>query len=285
MQSKAFQWIAGTAALVLVILAGGWLLLVSKTFDAAAEIDAEREQVEQGNQALEARIAMLRAQFEKIDELRAELAELRKGIPDRAELDALLDQVHDIAEEHEVTVAGLKADQAVEVGDTLSVVLTEIAEAEVGAADTPPAAETSESEEPEAEEAPAAELPKVVVEAVDGLYSIQLRLTVQGSYENVLAFLEDLQARIDRLYLVQTISAASLTEGEGGDGLPATENGDVSLETAGHVFVLVDKDAVTAPEGEEAAELPRPRGDRNPFDPVAGVSGSEGSDEDSGTSD
>lgn len=278
MQSKAFQWIAGTAVLVLVILAGGWFLLVGNIFDEASEIHEERELVEANNETLRLRNAALKAQYERIDELRAELAELRVGIPTRAELDAVLDQIDQIAVEHDIVLVGAQFSQATEVGDSLSTVLAEVAEAEAPEeTDEPAPADADAEDADEAGSTPEASTP---VEPIEGLFSIPITFTVQGTYADARAFLADVQQTMDRLYLAQTIALTSLLAAEGGGGLPPTQTGDVSLAVAGHVFVLTDEHAMPSEEDAEPGDLPAGDDSVNPFFPVAGVDPDEDEDDD-----
>lgn len=270
MQSKAFQWIVGAAFLVLLILAGGWFLLVSNVFEQASSLHAEREDVQVSNEQIRLRNLALKADFERIDELRAELAELRMGIPTTPELDAVTDQVDAIAQEHGVTIVSSQVSQAVEVGTSLSAVLAEIAEASTPeqAPEPGPAAGGDDEATDETTARPA-----TPIDQIDGLFSIPFIITIQGTYTDARAFLADVQTAIDRLYLAQTMTVTSLLESDGANGVPPNETGDVTLSVAGHLFVLTDPDPEV--EGEPTGELPRGDGSYNPFRPVAGVDESD----------
>ena len=75
----------GAILLSAAIVALGWFLGVSPRLADAAAADGERQDVQSQNEGLEAQLVQLRADYERIDELRAEVGELRASIPDIAD--------------------------------------------------------------------------------------------------------------------------------------------------------------------------------------------------------
>lgn len=80
-------WSFATVILIIVVVALGWFLGIAPKLAEAARFDSERLAVQGQNEVTRAVIAQLEADFERIDELRAELALLRAEFPNQAEYD------------------------------------------------------------------------------------------------------------------------------------------------------------------------------------------------------
>lgn len=157
-------WVLGTAVVAAAIFGLGWLLGISPLLAQAATADEERLVVETQNAAQEQVLAQLRADFERIDELRAELDELREEVPGRPELEDFLDQL---------TVAAAQTE----------VVITSATFAEPTGYATPAGGEAAASA------------------SADGVYTIGVTLELAGTGDALSAFADAMQ-RGTRLFVV-----------------------------------------------------------------------------------
>jgi len=248
-RSKSASWSIGTVALCVLLLAGSWFLLIAPGLAAAAQTRTEAEQIAQQNGELQARTVELREQFADIDRYRAELAELQTQIPTDARTIDLLREIDAAAASAEVTITSAGAGDALPVAAPAQVAPTETTAQDAAAPAT--------AEEPAA--APA---------AVDGFVAVPLNLTVVGPAPNVTRFMADLQTRLERLVLVDTLTGTAQPAAEAAEGRPATAVGDLEVALTGYAYVLLDPSVASAPADEPTArELPEAPGDKNPFAP------------------
>lgn len=109
-------WIVVTVFAIAAILGLGWLLGASpKLAEADLALEQQRS-VETQNLIHEATLVNLREQFENIDEIEGELAELREEIPEAPELEAFIDSVNATAVETGVAIVRIAAAEAVTFG-------------------------------------------------------------------------------------------------------------------------------------------------------------------------
>lgn len=261
-ETKTGAWIAGAVVLSLVLGAAGWFLMIAPAFAAASETRVQAESQVAQNDVTRARLTRLKAQFEQLDELTAELDELRAEVPTTAELAEFRRLVSSIAAEHGVTVVAVQTSTPTAL-----------------APPAPPAPAPVEGEE-SADAAASPDEGAAPVEqpaaATDGLFAIPLSLDVLGTYPAVLAFLDDLQEKQPRLVAVETLTATGQLAAEAGGGKPATAPGDLGLVVTGYLFAQPDvvDPAVPVPgaDGEgsegEAAPLPAPAPEANPMVPL-----------------
>lgn len=105
-------WWFGTALLIATVLGLGWLLGVSPLLAQAATAAAERANVELTNQAQEARLAQMRLQYERLDEIAAELDELKQSVPGEVDSDAIWQHLWSIQVATGAPVATIMAGEA-----------------------------------------------------------------------------------------------------------------------------------------------------------------------------
>ncbi len=194
-------WIILAGVVSVGILAMGWLLGVSPKLDEMNQANEQRATVDDQNLLHEARIAALKKQFETIDELREDLSELQVALPPGDELSTFLGQLH-------------------ELETTSGVILTRFAASD-GQTYVPAAGATLD--------------PLVTIE---NFVPISIDLTVTGTRQQVINFVNDLQYG-KRLFLINKLTVAQdeneLVEVEGGE--PQSKYiGNIS----GFVYVLVD---------------------------------------------
>ena len=284
MMGKRAGWIGGAVFLVLVILAGTWFLVASPRFDAAAQTQQMAEEARARNDLLELQVARLRADYALLDEYRAEIAEIQVQIPPEAELDRILAEVHDLAEDTDAFI--------VDISPGLPEIVTFAQPAPV--APDPAPVEPTEGEEPEqvddgeaTAEEPSEPEPTGPV-PIDGFIAVPFQITVLGEFDAVAAFLDGMQTGMDRLYLVTDLGGVRQQESEASGGKPEIEDGHVELTINGYAYVLANETllrALVVDDGtddgedveEEQGELPS--SDDNPFEPLAPTRGGGGGDD------
>jgi Tfp pilus assembly protein PilO len=196
-------WVFASIALAAVILLLGWFLAISPLLSAAGEANSQRVQVAAENKAHEAKIAELKIQFQDIDTLRAELADMQLGLPPTEATDSLLDQLAAKAVTNAVTIAEVNVTGAVSF-------------------------------------LPREGLSATLVDETNFL-TMPVSVTAAGSYEAVMAFIEDIQSG-PRLFVPDTLSWAATTAGGGTtdgqtDGAAATS---ITVSISGLTYVLLD---------------------------------------------
>lgn len=199
----------GSVLIIAVLLAGTWFLGVSPKLTDAAKANTDRAAVETQNAAHQAAVAALKEQSENLPALQADLDELRAAVPGEAALPELISQLNRNAIAHGVTITSLT------VADPVPYLVP------------PEVAEDSELA------AASASL------SADNFLTIGIGLDLTGTFDDVMAFVSDLQSG-ERLYLVH---ALDLVEGA------MEPEAVVTLSTTGQVFVLLEK-APAAPTGE-----------------------------------
>jgi hypothetical protein len=80
-----------TAIAIAAILGLGWLLGLSPLLTAAAQAEDERALVEQNNLAQQATLAAMKADFERLDEIEAQIEAFRVAIPNEVDSDVIYD--------------------------------------------------------------------------------------------------------------------------------------------------------------------------------------------------
>ena len=263
---KAAGWILGTIVLALLLGVGSWFLAISPVMTETAETQEQATSTRDSNTILRSKIARLAEEFTHLDEYKAELAALQTQIPTDAQMAEYLRQVQTLATARGVTITGTTA----ELGQTVipAVTLEQAAAAAEAAAAPAPAAgaegdKAADAATTEAEKEPA---------TPPGFVAIPLSVTVLGSYENVVAFVGDLQNSTARLFLVTSFVGTAQDEAEAAGGRPATAVGDVEIVVTGYTYVLktlLPAAPVSAVE-VAPAPLPVPPPGRNPLVPVGG---------------
>lgn len=263
-------WIGGTAIVIVITFVATWFLAVSPRFEAAARTLEEAAEVESRNTVLEMQVASLQADYARIDELRAELANSQLQIPDEADLDGVLFMIDEHAVASAITIVEIAAAPSIPV--TLPIPLQVVEPVEpVEPADDP----ASEDADPDGTIPPEPTAPTepTAPPQIEGFVAIPIVVKVLGTYPSALAFLERMQTAHVRLFLVTGLKGVRQENQVPASGKPATVDGDLELEIAGFAYVLVNPlvqsvlgdDEETTPE-QEPSDLPP--SDRNPFIPL-----------------
>lgn len=259
--SRRRPWIGGTVFLALVIAAASWFLAISPTLATAAETRAEAQATRDQNDLLELRIAKLRADFERLPEFRAELEAIQTQIPTDADLASYLRQLDEAATSRAVTLTSVSPSPPVAVVPAVPIAPAVPAPAPADSAVPPAEGGDSPTAAAVVPAAPAGPV------APEGFVTIPVSMTVVGTYQGVVRFLDDTQNGTDRLLLVAGLQATALQAAEAGGGRPATAAGDLELIITGFAYVLVDPAATSATAPADEQPLPGPVHGRNPLSP------------------
>jgi Tfp pilus assembly protein PilO len=215
-------WIIATVLLSTAVAALGWFLGISPKLAEAGTSAAQLVLVQTLNGQQEAELAALKEQYEDIDEVRAELAELHDVVPPYARYADFYRSINALSASSGVSV------MAITPGEP----------APFGAAPAEPAAEGAPAPATAPVETPAV---GEEVAAASGPYSVPMNISVSGSYEATTAFIGGLQGD-GRLYVVTNLDFARA-------------DGEYTVLITGYIFVLVDQayaEAVTPAEAPEA---------------------------------
>lgn len=213
--AKTTPWILGTVFLAVVILAGMWFLAVSPQLESAREFREQSESQRSNNELLAAQNRKLAQQFEQLPELKTELAAFRTGIP------ATIDQARFNRE-----LADLQG------ATDAFIVNIEFATSSIVGAE--PSGATASVPE--------------------GFYAVPVAVTVLGSPEETLAYLDGLQKTTDRYFFVSTVAATGQDEAGASGGRPEIRDGDLEIVISGYVYVLTEGKSAPADGGASAPD-------------------------------
>lgn len=263
MASKTAGWIAGTAVLAALVAAGAWFVVIQPTLaDAETQRQTASDQRDH-NDVLKMQIAKLKAEYAHIDDYRNEIADLRTKIPTVGDLAEVTREIQTTATAAGVTISVLEpgtpaefAPPATAAEPTPTPTPTDTASSS-DAQDTSPDSSASTSTQAET--------------GVSGMYTIPLSVTVLGTYDQTVSFLDALQQQMPRLFVIQGLNLVSQKEGGAQGGLPATHEGDLQTTVNGVLLTLVDSGSSAEPTPTPTPTLPTPSDQKNPFVPVAGA--------------
>lgn len=207
--AKSAPWVIGAALVAIVIGAVSWFLLVSPALDEASDFRDQTEAANSRNSILRIQNAELAKQFAKIEDLRAELAGYRTGIPEVIDQPGMTRTMSAIAESSGAFL--LEATYPSSIGLMSATPIPDVAT-------TPPA----------------------------GLFAVPFEVKVLGSPEETFTFVDDLQKNAERLFYVASVDVVGQDESGSTGGRPATKDGDAEILVKGFVYVL-DPDAGPTP--------------------------------------
>ena len=248
-------WILWTVVGCAILVSFGWFLGVSPMLEERATILTETEELASSNDILDVEVSSLRSQFAELDLRKAELAGLQVPLPTDLEMSSLVSEIDTVA-----TGAG--------------VVLTEVGASSAIAVIPPvgpaPAPEPTPASTDATSSEVAAPVSTPVTNAVDPLVTIPLSLTAFGSYEEITAFLRDLQNTTSRYVLVSSMQVDAPTPAPESAGAPEIAAGDLKVVIVAYGFAYADlsDQLLRLLEPAEVLPLPgRPDG-RSQFQPV-----------------
>ncbi|HEY3438349.1 MAG TPA: hypothetical protein VGK35_11750 [Actinotalea sp.] len=274
---RATGWILGTIVVALLLGIGSWFLAISPVMTATAEAQDQASTTRDANTLLRTKIAHLKEQFTHLDEYKAELAGLQTQIPTAAQVSAYLREVQALATARSVLITGTTSELGQTVVPAEPVVAAPATDASkpdvtAGVSSTPSPSPSAGATAGAGTTAGSAGAKAAASAVPDGFVAIPMSITVLGTYENVVAFVGDLQNSTARLMLVTGFTGTAQDEAEASGGRPATAVGDLELVVTGYTYVLADPLATpTIPAVTVApAPLPAPVPGKNPLIPVGG---------------
>ena len=224
---KVKQWVAVAVLAALVVLAGGWFLVVAPTRGEAAELREQTALQEGTNTSLETSLEVLRTKAEALEEKKGELLEVGRRIPPGPALPELLRALEGAATSAGVELTSITPSPPVAV------------DAAVPAVPAPAPAADGTTPAPAAPAAPAA----------TGLSSIEVKVSVIGDFyavEHFLALLEELP---------RALRVTALSLAPGADALDeSTAGGDRAVRASITGLVYLSSPAqAAAPAGSATA--------------------------------
>ena len=208
-------WVLGSVLVIFAILVATWFLGVAPQLALAGAADDERATVEAQNVSNQATLDTLRAQFEGIDGLRSELAEVREIVPADKDQAPLLKEIGAAASKYDVDVVGVTFEDAEPYlpGD---------------------------SQDPEVQGA-------LAVVNSNNFLVIPMAMSVAGNYEDVMNFIDTIQ-KGDRLVLVHSLG---MSEGlaKSGERVQISISAEtyVLLDAANTIIPVEEESTTTAP--------------------------------------
>jgi Tfp pilus assembly protein PilO len=210
-------WVIGSRVLVVAIIAMGWFLGVSPKLAEAATAGDQLVAAEAENVVQQHEVEVIKKQFEKLPELKSQLAALRAAVPAGDAMSAFLDELHALELASNVTLTDFKANDGqpyTPVKDALTTVST-----------TNP------------------------LITAENFVAIPVSLTVSGSTANVMSFINGVQTG-QRLYLVQDLKLKQSTTSDSKTTSEST--GDFEAAIDGFVYVLLDNPPAPAKTAKTA---------------------------------
>ena len=206
-------WVLGAVLLMSVVALIGWSLGISPKLGEARDATAERVAVEAQNTSYELQLATLKQQFESIDGLRVDLADLRESVPQGANIPKFVGQLDSIALQNTVKLTAITVSDAQSYAAALAT--TAAPEAAPPAEGAAAAAVPAEGTAAGATAAADAAVPVApVVTPADNLIAIPISLSVEGGYQNVLDFISGLQQG-ERLVTVSAFGTTASADAPG----------------------------------------------------------------------
>jgi Tfp pilus assembly protein PilO len=237
-------WAIGCVLVMAVSIALGWVLGASPLLSAAKAADETREAAEAQNALYSQELAILKEQFEGIDDLEEQLGDLRAELPAGATLPDYINQLSTEAQQHSVTLTTITTSDAVAYASTAAEVpVEEAADAETSTADDAVMPATEPTAAPPAAGAGMPVTSSLVT--ADNFIAIPISLGFTGGYDSVLAFVEGLQTG------TRLTSVTAFSTSKDGDAAPSgddeaeaptatdTVTGTMSL----YIWVLLDPTA------------------------------------------
>jgi len=181
---------------IVIVLALGWAIGVSPVLAQAASADAQRSSIATSNQASQASIVVLKAKFAGIGALSKKLGDLTDSIPTDANIPAFLRELDGLSNSNSVGLSGVVVSDATHYVPPAPVVPTPASSVSTPSPSPTPSPSST---------TPATTGPVVPAGATGRLVLIPVKITVSGTYNDIMAFAGGLQSG-PRLYLISTLT-------------------------------------------------------------------------------
>ena len=230
---KLKQWVTLTVLGSVVILAIGWLLLVSPKKGEAADLHEQATTQVVANATLETQLQVLRAQAKELPKKQAELAQVAAKIPDNPSLPSLI---------RALTAASTSAGV-----DFVSVTPGPPAAVAAPAAVAGAAAQPQAAAAATAQTTPTAATAAAATGAAGTLATIPVALNVVGDYFAVAQFISNLENLPRALRITALTLAPGISPSAAQDTGASTEQGrSLTTTITGTVFVATGLPVATA---------------------------------------
>jgi Tfp pilus assembly protein PilO len=245
-------WLIGLVAVMVAVVAMGWLLGIQPQLSAASAADAQRATVQAQNAQNEAVLAKLKKDYSSIDELKKQLVSLRQSVPASADMSAFVTELDTLAGVHQVTVKSISVSDAMPYTAPAAPVAAPSASASPSATPTPAPTAAAPAAPVAPTAPPAVTNPKITAA---NFIAVPIQLSISGPYSNVLDFVNGLQMG-PRLFLVTTFSTTSSSD-------TTAAAGSVDSSVGGFVYVVLDANAA-AEKAANPTPTPKPKATPTP---------------------
>jgi len=264
MGTKTSTWVGGTVVVAVVMAVLAWFVQIGPTLDQASIASKAAEDAESHNQVLRTQLTKLKQEATKLDTYKAEVAALRKQVPEDAQLAEFFDQIDRYAAKAKVAIAGVTASPATAVvppEQPKSAATEDASSDDAEPSPSPsPSAGTGGTKAPKSTDPLAAQIPGFVAVPVD--------VSVLGSFEEVQDFVKELQNGARPFLVIGLKAAGEEPDPDPGKGLRAPQEGDLTITVSGYVYTYVDPTAASTPaddEPQDEPKLPRWNSGKKPF--------------------
>lgn len=211
--NKNKLWVIGAILIIVVIIAGGWIIGIQPQLSDIANANQKRESVQLQNATNQVLLIKLKKDYKSIDSLKQQLNLLRAAVPSSAEISTFVTELNNLAGSHQVTVKSISVSDAKPYAPSVS------------SSGTGPAVSTTS--------------PKITGA---NFVLIPVQMSVSGPYSKVLDFVHQVQIG-SRLFFVSTLSSNGSTDTKGAVNAKrtsATTPERVDATIGGLVYVLLD---------------------------------------------
>jgi hypothetical protein len=280
-QQGSGLWVLGGFLIAAVMGTIAYLFFIAPQFAAGAEALAAAENESNVNDLIEIQILGMEAKRAQEPQWREEMALIALDMPPLPEQPDFHRTVTDTLERYDLPVVRVEYAQPLEVFASIPpppVPETPPAPPEGEEGEDPEdAEETAAPVEPSPEPSPEPEDPFIerrptAENTFEGLVGIVVTVESEGSADDLLDFIKDIQTQQDRFFTVTGVKIERAEPTEEEPGRRALTSSDWELELTGVIFVLLDpeKSFVVEPEGENP-EFVIGEDPFNAFEPLKGT--------------
>ena len=244
-RNKLFMLLLGLG--MVAVLAGGFILGVQPSLQAAAAADAERIQAVADNRVNQATLDSLVAENKKVGELTDQLNKLRQSVPASENMSAFIDGVREAATAEGLTVQGITPTDPIAYAPQGAAAPAAGAPSASSSTGTPSPTPTP-TPTPSATAAPSAAAAQSPVTYSDpsitaaNFLAVSVKVGVAGPLDRVIAFVHRLQNG-PRLFVVNAFDGGA--DGSGDGPTTSTAGPSETYTVTGYVYVLTEAPAQT----------------------------------------
>lgn len=227
-------WVVGSTVLAVVILTAGYFVGIAPLLTQASVSDADRAVVEDQNLQQEATLLALKTQFADLAAVQTSLDAKRESIPADADLSDFFGELASLGTVSGAVITDIAVSDGVQyvppVADIAAVpVPSETTAGDAGTTQTDTAAAVPGAEGTPPASAAATTIPGAEAVAAGNFVAIPLSITVSGTFQQGMDFVDGLQTGDGRIYLV---TAFAFTPDQNTEGYSAKIDGYVYVLTA-----------------------------------------------------